>query len=717
MNLSAAALAYASHGWFLFPLRPGAKTPLLKGGAHGASKDPDVIKRWWTRWPTANIGLALVKSGMGCIDLDVKPAKNIDGLATFLDLELIYGQWPRQCPIQRTPSKGRHLLFKRVPKLVDAVGWQSGVDILTRDHRYIVLEPSRLDDGREYAWGDKWGKGDWKLPLGPLPEGWLKALTSAESRMPTTTGGPDLLDMASLRIPGVELAELDAILEKLEPSMGRDEWLRVLWGAAAQWHGTRHANTVIAKLEEWSSKTSKPGQHKPGEVAQRWAEHSARVGGTTGNGHVTWRSVRSMARESGWSPISIAGVDPSKWRSALNTKTIRYEDGRTKEIVKPTAWNCALVLAFDKDLAVTIKQNLMTGAIEIHSTKVCPLLDCTKLPSNCKMKQDWVGIGKALEGRIAGALPKDVVEAGALAAAAVHAYDPLRQWVEGLTWDGIPRLDGWLTQVCNAKDTPLTRAIGRAWLIGLAARASCEAPTGTQMDSVLILQGDEGIGKSSFGRIIGGDWYASFSNALAGEEVCYTIERSLLLEFEELDAMNRSEASRVKALVTATADTFRRKYEASAERHPRRCVFLGTTNDIHFLTRDMTMRRWWIVRCPPRMFNLRWLNANRDQLVAEALAAHKAGELPILPENVRMAHRDSVEGVRTEHPYEELVADWAEDKEIGQQFNAKSVIETVLCKPLAAVQMQELKKLAECLRAAGWEKNKSNGRKTWKKMA
>ncbi len=154
-----AALVYASWGWYVHPLRPGGKRPLLSDWPRRASIDPDQIRRWWGCWPEANIGLACGPSGLLAIDLDVK--HGVDGLATWEALQAELGiadvATAGCTPVSNTPGGGRHILFslgERSPTASgDAAGGRSpgntagklGPGIDTRgDGGYIVLPPSRL---------------------------------------------------------------------------------------------------------------------------------------------------------------------------------------------------------------------------------------------------------------------------------------------------------------------------------------------------------------------------------------------------------------------------------------------------------------------------------------------------------------------------------------------------------------------------------------------
>ncbi len=719
-TLASAALAYAAGGWYVFPLRPGKKTPLLDGGVHTASKDKEKVKKWWTKYPKANIGIALAKSGLALVDIDIKPEE--DGREAFNELFMLHGPVGKAA-IQKTPSGGQHHIVQAPDTpIIDRVKWRPGLDIMTKEHRYIVAAPSIAADV-QYTWKCKeapWRRvgamsAEWAVLLSaPLPD--AQEDPDAKILGLDKGGAPDLLDIAALQLPDVTLDELDSILESLDASMPRDSWLKVLWGAAAQWAGSKHEAKVIERLEEWSGTTDKEGQYKPGEVAERFAEHTAARGGTSGAGHVTWRGVRAMARTAGWSPFSIGDVDPKKWKSFLTLKAVKSGDGEFTNVPKADAWNASLMLSFHKKFLHGVRRNVLTNNVELHTKAVAPLRDPTRLPVNFDRNADWPGIGKALESELNGNLSAQDIDCAVQAAANVNAYDPMKDWVESLVWDGEARLGSWLHEVTHCKDTPLNSAIGVAWMVGLAARATVEYDgRGTKMDSVLVLQGGEGIGKSTVGTIIGGKWYASFNRSLDSDDIYYVIERTMVLEFEELDSMTRSEASRVKSLVTTQQDVFRRKFGHSASEQPRRCVFIGTTNDETFLTKDMTRRRWWIVRCPQKRFNFKWLHANRDQLIAEAKWKLDRGEKPVLPSSVYNDHAKSVDDVMMAHPFEHMVSMWSSHQPRGKKILLHTAVEGALTRGYSSLTMHELRKFGECMRIAGWSRIRTSGVRGWRK--
>ena len=181
----ASALAFAEAGWRVFPVAPDCRTPLIEGGCHAASADPDDLRAWWSRRPSANVALACGPDS-GVIALDVDSKGEVDGFAALAELEAEFGALPATVR-SRTPSGGAHLLF-RYPVTLRHPANRVGIkryapDGTRRVHRgldvrgagaSICLPPSRRSDGA-YAWSAELGS----TPLASLPR-WLLALMLSE---------------------------------------------------------------------------------------------------------------------------------------------------------------------------------------------------------------------------------------------------------------------------------------------------------------------------------------------------------------------------------------------------------------------------------------------------------------------------------------------------------------------------------------------------------
>jgi len=199
----------------------------------------------------------------------------------------------------------------------------------------------------------------------------------------------------------------------------------------------------------------------------------------------------------------------------------------------------------------------------------------------------------------------------------------LAGYLDTITWDGTPRIDTWLLQALNVEDTPLHRTFARRWCISAIARAY---EPGCKVDTVLLLVGTQGIGKSTAFKILAGEkWFADTKMRLDNKDAYLQLQRVWIYEDAEMTSAKGTTAERVKAFVTSTHDNFRPPYGRVVVKLPRQTVFVATTNDDTPLDDPTGSRRFWPVVAPGPL-DANWLRANREQLWAEAVVAYEAGE-------------------------------------------------------------------------------------------
>lgn len=219
---------------------------------------------------------------------------------------------------------------------------------------------------------------------------------------------------------------------------------------------------------------------------------------------------------------------------------------------------------------------------------------------------------------------KEHVRDAVLELCALGSFDPLRDHLHGLpTWDGVPRLDSWLVRYLGADDSPYLRAAGATWLVAAMARAF---EPGTKFDHMLVLVGAQGRGKSSALNILAGEFFsdANFLDAQDTREVLEATEGAWIVECAELAGMRRKDVETLKHEITRREDRGRPAYARTVVSVKRRFVLAGTTNSGRFLHDDTGNRRFWPVEVGE--IDLSGLQADRDQLLAEALARYRSGE-------------------------------------------------------------------------------------------
>jgi hypothetical protein len=290
----------------------------------------------------------------------------------------------------------------------------------------------------------------------------------------------------------------------------------------------------------------------------------------------------------------------------------------------------------------------------------------------------------------------------------MNKYHPVREMLRSLVWDGVRRLDTWLIDYAGAEDTPLNRAVSRKWLIALVARP---LRPGCKVDTMLILEGPQGLKKSTLFKIIAGndEWFVDNLRDLSTKDTKIQLQGKWIVEFAELDHLSRSEVSTVKAFMTTTNDPYRGVWGIASEDHPRQCVFAGTVNrgGNGYLKDETGGRRFWPVACgvgwgPDRKIDDAGLRTNRDQLLAEAVVAFDAGETWWL-------ETTDLEALQAEAAGERFADDvWGEKIRsfiAGRPcVTTDEIFQGCLSKPLRDCTNAHAQSVARVLTAAGWVK-------------
>lgn len=253
---------------------------------------------------------------------------------------------------------------------------------------------------------------------------------------------------------------------------------------------------------------------------------------------------------------------------------------------------------------------------------------------------------------------------------AERSFHPIKEYLEGLpAWDGKKRLETLLIDYLGAEDSSYVRAVTRKTLVAAVARVY---EPGIKFDTVLVLSGPQGIGKSMFFAKLGGVW---FSDSLTISDMrdktgAEKLQGFWIMEIGEMNGIKKVEVETVKSFASRQDDKFRVAYGTVVESHPRQCVICGTSNSQHFL-RDVTgNRRFWPVQVTGECEKHPW-NMDKvllEQIWAEALTLYNAGEELILKgTDAEMAaekqqealENDDREGLVREYLDKLLPADWA----------------------------------------------------------
>lgn len=212
-------------------------------------------------------------------------------------------------------------------------------------------------------------------------------------------------------------------------------------------------------------------------------------------------------------------------------------------------------------------------------------------------------------------------------------FNPLRDYIRGLPdWDGVPRVDTLLVDYLGAEDSPYTRAVTRKTLIGAIQRV---LEPGCKFDTVLVLDGKPGIGKSTLLRKLGGVWFSD-SLSLADtrdKTAAEKLQGVWIMEIGEMQGTRKADVDVMKGFLSRQVDEYRAAYGRVVERHPRTAIICGTTNSTTGFLRDTTgNRRFWpvTVNGGSRLSVWEMTEETRAQIWAEAMAYTAEGETSYL---------------------------------------------------------------------------------------
>ena len=233
-----------------------------------------------------------------------------------------------------------------------------------------------------------------------------------------------------------------------------------------------------------------------------------------------------------------------------------------------------------------------------------------------------------------------------------RAYHPIREFIESLPeWDKVPRVDTLLVDYLGAADTAYVRAVTRKTLCAAISRV---LRPGCKFDSMLVLNGPQGVGKSTLIAKLAGEWFSDSLNL--GDTKDKTAAEKLqgywILEIGELAGLKKAEVETLRSFLSRQNDIYRAAFGKRATPHLRQCVFFGTTNAESGYLRDTTgNRRFWPVKTPGSGKKQSWNLTHEEilQIWAEALVYVRQGEtLYLSPELDALANEEQREAMESD---------------------------------------------------------------------
>ncbi len=525
----------------------------------------------------------------------------------------------------RLPRNPNRVDFGGVVEAVDGKQKKSGVEVYC-DKRYFTVT------------GDVW------QGLGEVGDG--QALL--DDLLRATGLDARLRDREAPAATGAEphrAEEVRAALAKLDPDLSYPEWIEV--GMAAK------AGLGDAGLPIWVEWCGRGSKYRRGEPEEKWRSF--------GGSGVGLGTLFKRALDSGWQFPEVSAAEEfaafadDDFSDLLGGRevdafaevdpdAIPYH--RTKKGIVKSAGNIELYFSRDPEWRGRLRYNTRRGV---------------ELDGEVVDDNGFTRLGTAVERAVGfdGAAAIDHVYRGVVAAAREREYDPVKEYILAEEWDRVPRIDDWLVRA-GAPDTRENRVIARRFLIGAAGRALCEPQPdrepldgqGTKMDYVLVLEGEQGQKKSWVCQALCPPSYffdSHFDFTHGSKDFYQALGANFIVEMAELDALTRAEVTTVKAIITSRVDQYRAPYGRVIERHPRRSVMVGTTNEREW-NRDLTgARRFWPVALWGCRLDVGWLLDNRPQLWAEAAALYRSGEC-YWEDEVMSAMMEPIQAARSNTP-------------------------------------------------------------------
>lgn len=295
---------------------------------------------------------------------------------------------------------------------------------------------------------------------------------------------------------------------------------------------------------------------------------------------------------------------------------------------------------------------------------------------------------------------KDVAHQAIDARALECSFHPVREYLDGLQWDGGHRVETWLSEYLGADRTPYTNAVGRMFLIAMVARIF---QPGCKCDHVVVLEGPQGTMKSTACGVLGGQYFSdALPDVSVGKEAAQHLNGKWLIEIAEMSALTRAENAALKAFITRTTERYRPAYGRKEVIEPRQCVFIGTTNKTEYLKDETGGRRFWPVRVGG--IDIPALVGDRDQLFAEAVQLYRSGE-PWWPNAAfEKEHIQGEQDVRYEaDAWEETIATFLHGRD---QVSVQIIAKEALLIETSNIGTAVRNRITNILERLGWTRGK-----------
>ena len=614
-----AAIKYATqYGWAVFPIDTQTKKPLTPHGCKDAKKGVGPITAWWKKWPNAGIGVATGSaSNIIVIDEDVDRNKGIDGIFEMRQWEKENGELP-ETPRAISGRGGAHLYYHYTgTDIKNRAGILDGVDV-RGEGGYIIAPPSLHPNGTEYQWEDD----PEDTPFAEVDDSVRKFLSIGTERKEQGE---------TFEVPSfIPMGQRNETLFKLACSM--------------QAQGFPDAAIISALSEVNNTACAVPVDDDEIET----------IAGS------------ALQYEKG--RLAVVADFGLEWHEPKLAMMID-KDGNPTEKPAQTIANAEEAIQYDKELFGRLAYNDMTYSPYVYGN----------LPwRTAKGWREWDNVDDSqlrsyIEHKYHLKSPEKVMDA-LQNVTSKRVINPIKSFLEEAhaQWDGNKHIENLLPAMMGVKKNPYTIEVMRLFLLGAIARIY---QPGCKYDYVPILIGAQGIGKSTFLRMLAVDekFFSDSLGALEGDKAKESLRGAWIVELSELLAMKRTkDVEATKSFITSREDIYRAPYQRRTERRPRRCVFAGTTNSADFLTDRTGNRRFLPIECgahPPSIDIFKDTLAAKSEIIqawGEAMDTYmregKSIKL-VLPKALQPEAMKAQEAYLEEDPWVGIIQEWLDNTE------------------------------------------------------
>lgn len=636
-----AALSYIDMGLKVVILGKQSKETITRwtpNGLNDATFDPDVARSWWELSPKCNVAIVCGETSepgryLTVLDFDVDEDNDVDSVHDVLiPWEREHGELP-ETVTEITGRGGMHYFYftdVAYPKCENAklhidirgVGSYAMVAPSVHPNGNVVEFENHPDD-----YGIAWADDNVKALIEEVLEGAVK-----ENR----EGGK--VDMSG----GLQVGRRNTSLYEMAAGLMSQSW---------------DDDAIVASIETYNAMSKAPLSES--EVDK------------------ILKSALKLPKGKSAEWYAAHGVSKETDDFMLNAEVRAMLTKKANGMPQTTITNCMTVLANDRKLKGRFAYNEMAYA----NTVECPL-PWDKSHGTRKVKDlDYSQFAAYLESAYGITEGKAKGTDAILNVCSFNRYHPVREWLDSLEWDGTPRVGTLLAEFMRADYDEYSAEAMKLFMRGAIARA---LEPGCKFDTMLVLVGEQGIGKSTFFRMLAHNdaWYNGNMNTIEGDAAIEKLQGKWILEMSELLALKKAkEVEGVKSFITNQVDVIRPKYGKATEDRPRVCVFAGTTNDMDFLSDPTGNRRFLPIMChlrrdEPSLLFIEGAQEHIDQCWAEVYREWKDGNTELtLPDDLEQHAND----MRSEHVEDDPKVGIIQDYLDGIVHNAVNVEDVRVC--------------------------------------